>query len=255
MKKRRRRRINGFLIVINILLLMIIIAGIIFYFISTKKNTVTGVWEYSLDYSDQIRKAADKWMLNDDEVAFSFKPVKIILTLTEDDTYSVSVDEASYRECEDSAYAFFGKRLNYTIENKLTAAGYEGQDVTDVAGNLISQTLEGGDIRSYLTDQGVVILPSIDEIKMLYSENGTYSYDRKALCIEFTESTGKVTETDVLVADNVLVFLGDVAENSTEVQSNSTLIVMDDQNMYEDTADSNGLEGENGYPFIFTKKE
>jgi len=253
MRKKRRRRVNGFLVFINILLLMIIIALAVFHIIDEKKNTVVGEWEYEIDYSQQIVKAANSWVLNDDEISYSFKPVKLVLSLNEDGTYAVSVDETSYSECSQSAYSYFEKRLNYIIENKLIAEGYEGTDSASVAETLTSQTM-GTDMKSYLDEQGVVIIPSADEIKALYVSNGTYNYDKKAQVIEFTDSTSAISKEDVLVTESMLIFLGKVGTNNTSVQNDTGLIVMDDQDTTGDAADVTTSEIENGYPAIFRKK-
>jgi len=208
-KRRRKRRIAAFFMTLILFLLIgIVVAGIIYYIKGHQKNKLSGSWEYRINYSDYIKCSVDDWLDEKSEEVAGFTPVSVILTINDDGTYSVNVDESSYRACEKEANAYLESRFNELVSDELLLAGYMGTDnVGSVSDSLVKDTL-GGNLADYLKTYDITFLPSYEELATIHTE-GSYSYDRKNSIIEFTDSEGIVSREKISLTENVMVLTGD----------------------------------------------
>lgn len=212
MKRRRRRRIQITVMYFIILILLVIIGIGTFLSINAfYRNSISGTWVQNQDMSESIKLKVNSWLDNEEEIDFTFTPVKTTLVLEKDGSYTMTVDEESYRTYVSEAYEYVKKRFSSVVEANLLMAGYSGsEDIEAVSEQLIEETV-GGELGQYLEDNGVAVVKPMDQFGGFVS-SGAYEFSRKNKLITFTDGTGTVSEYRTSLTADTLVLTGSSEE-------------------------------------------
>lgn len=224
-KRREERMLFSFMLLIILVLLTVIGVGAVFLFASQSGHSCVGTWKAELSYADEVQQKVGLWMheaegLKSDEGVVYMEqaviaPVQLEMILNKDGSFYIKMAEDSFRQCEESAYAYAASYLTATIADKLKDAGYEGMDLYADAESVAEETV-GGDISGYLKEVMPQLLPDQDTISMAYEGTGSYVYDKKAQTIEFTDTSGKIFTERIVMNKNQMVFTAH--EGETEKQ-------------------------------------
>lgn len=243
-RRRRRRRIAAFFITVLIFILIgVIIAGLIYFARTHKKNKLAGTWEYRVDYSDYVTFSVNDWIGEKNSEKVTFTPVSVLLTLGDDDTYTVAIDETSYKKCEQEVRVYLEDRFAGLVSNELILSGYMGtEDVSATSHSLVNETI-GGSLYEYLSEYGISFMSPYENISV-YCTQGTYKYDKKKGTIEFTDAEGTKVKEKISIADDVIVLTG---SDDIVLNVNSGISV-------QSGTDSTNNAKSNLYPITFKKR-
>lgn len=228
MKKKgsRLKRRNTILTVLVIILILSLVGAILFgYF--TNRDVLKGKYIEKVDITNEVISNAAVWLssLQDSEINtekideyMDDIMVDIILDMNssgmKNGTYSLKVDQSSYDKACDLAYECLANELKDFIAASLDKVSYDLEEENTSIDELINEAL-GMDIKQYLLECKVYLLPSYEDICSRYEASGNYSVDDGTLKLDGFKNTPEneaglyhyTWEDDVLtLVENNMVF-------------------------------------------------
>lgn len=190
-KRRRRRRIKRICVTIILIVLALVILVSVLR-IKTLRM-FRGDYVRRIDLTDQIAANAAVWLkdvegadIDTDWVLDKTEGIyaKAVLNFDPDGltkgSYTETLTEDSYKECDDEAYRVTGECLRELIITRLTAIGYADSMSTEEADALITEAL-GMPLDQYIREAGVEIMPAYNDLAEGINRSGDYRIRRKSI--------------------------------------------------------------------------
>ena len=189
--RRRKKRIIASIIRF-ILLVIIGLVALTVYYVS-RINSISGTWERDYDVTDEVATNTVVWLsdIEGEDIDVDWVKsrigeldVKVILQMNKTGfrkgEYSISVDEASYAECENKTKEILASCMEEIIASKLQEAGY-GDTVTTAQSQEAILNVLGCSMQEYLSQNEVSVMYPIENINSEVSESGQYEVDIKTI--------------------------------------------------------------------------
>ena len=196
MSQRKRRRIKR--IVLNTLFLLILAGGgvIAMLWIRNKRplqeSFLPGSYSSELDLTEEAVLCGQKWITAaamgdqlDVAEVFDAVTISLVLSVKEDGSYSVTIDEESVKNAEKTAQFSLAEAFTRLAILRLKAAG-EGDYDRDSARARIEEKI-GMSIDSYMAEYGPALLPDITELRQAYVKEGSWKSDKGKLILNGSE--------------------------------------------------------------------
>jgi hypothetical protein len=204
MNKRKRRRIKR--IVLNTLFLLILAGGgvIALLWLRNKRplqeSFLPGSYIYEVDMTDGAAGRGQEWLkgaVMGDQVDMSALlnaiNIRLILTVKEEGSYSISLDEESVKAAQQTAQRSLADAFTELAILRLKAAG-EGEYDRDAARERIEEKI-GMSIDSYMAEYGPALVPDISELKQAYEKEGRFETDKGKLILDGSEAAYAASES------------------------------------------------------------
>ena len=222
-RRRKRQRIKRIILAI---VLVLLIAGLIFGAVYILKSHVSTsavkskdeVYHRNIDLTDVVAGDMALWLSTLDDSSMDTAWVKekcgeitvtSTLTLGKDEngdkTFTEVIDDGAYNSLSGSVDSSLSKILSEIIAIELVNEGYAESVSTEEAASLATQIL-GTDISSYVRENGVNIVPSIDILNDKYTlGSGTYEVSKGVAT--FNKNTGESFTENIINKKDSLVLI------------------------------------------------
>ena len=221
-RRRKRRRGGAFLILFLFVFIIVLVAGgLLFWWMQRPERKLPGQWHRTVDYTQEATLAAKEWLMEAeggreiDLTEYMGKvQIGVDLVLSEDGSWSSTVDEASYAEAKQQAYEALeqglvelsGERLKKSYLTSAQNSNQERQkEIIDMLETItpesIRETIEnvtGMPCIEYLKTYGPELLPPLEEIQGQYNLNGSWKAENGVL-LRDGKGEAFMINTDLLV--------------------------------------------------------
>lgn len=208
--KRKKRRKAMMLRARAILAVLVIVVGLVLGAILLfKGKSYAGTFERDIDITDRVASDIAIWLSDIDDMEIDSAWVKSrvepyvvteVLTLSDDDAYSLEVGADSYAKLTAKVNGDLDALLTEIIRDKLVQRGFKEEVSNEEAAQITKEVL-GMSASEYLQTNGISLVPDKEEI--IASKKGTFSMRGNKITID--DGSGSVTET-IIKKKGTLVF-------------------------------------------------
>ena len=214
------KKTNGFLVFMVIFLLLILLTGgglLAYKYYFAKDTSYIGSWEREIDLRGYVIEEMNTWFADPTtagsvEFADGDVKVRVILKLSDDGKFSEKIDEESYNEAKTAAARIAVSGLKSFLENRLSNAGTDLNEVGKTVDELIEEAL-GMTAEEYLSDKGPELLPTLSALEEMYNTNGSYSAEDGVLSRTLS---GKTINETFFTKDDYLMITAKISETGAE---------------------------------------
>lgn len=221
--------------VVFILLLLTLSISTAFFaylcFFASDDKDLSGEWTANLDMTQQAAVTALSWLQDIEAVSMSPEDmeaymndltVEINLTMEQtspsEGTFQCNVLTESYDTCNQAAYEAFARAFQDLLVRRLHMAGYTGSTDREAVEELITEAF-GMSTVSYLRSCCPALLPSLEELQIVYDGSGIYEVTEDILTRRFDGTA--VTKAEYYIRKDSNLIL------SEEVNSVSSVLFLD----------------------------
>lgn len=218
-----RKIAKNILLTLLFLTVSILTAVLIYiHFFRSDDRNLSGEWTTELDMTKQAAVTAFVWLQDIEAVSISLEDVEahmqdltITVNMTMEQTgqaqgtFRCNIDPERYDACTQAAYEAYATAFKELVAERLDMAGYTGGTDEEAIEALVTETF-GMSTVSYLKFCAPALLPSLEELQVLYDGSGTYKTEERILIRYFDEKGEDASKAEYYIRkDSYLILSGE----------------------------------------------
>lgn len=215
---------KNILLTLLFLTLSVLTAVLIYiHFFQSDDRDLSGEWITEFDMTKQAAVTAFVWLQDMEAVSISLEDVEdymqgltIAVNLTMEQTgqdegiFRCNIDPESYDVCTQTAYEAYAAAFKALVAERLDMAGYAGSTDEEAIEALVTETF-GMSTVSYLESCAPALLPSLEELQVLYNGSGTYKTEEGILTRYFDEKGTEAAKAEYYIRKDSYLILSEEA--------------------------------------------
>ena len=217
-EQRRKRRKRKRIIITTVVAVLAVVLTVAIFMSVLRIRTLrafSGDYKRTIDMTDMIVANAGIWLddvegadITPEWIQERTEPILLTTTLSfsphglKKGSFTEELDNPSYSECSDKAYALITDCLRELIIKRLTTVGYAETVSDEEADALITEAL-GMSLDSYIKDAGVSIMPDYNELADELTRTGDYTI--RKMTVEWTRDGEDKTDEFRTTGDTLII--------------------------------------------------